>query len=185
MQNYIFFLWSSLQDAFLYITGFTCEVYFKSVYASIDATVLCLGKDSKDRALSAYKQEWHERRHSSLEVTISGLVIYPEYSLLGASLDGVVHEPRLYIQILIDNLKSSALIISGNTPLQAASQKGFCCWLEMGRLILIEHQYYYQVQGQRRSALESGAILWFLQMLGFLSSEYFLMTYSGLLWLLS
>ena len=37
------------------------------------------GKDNKDRALSAYKQEWHERGHSRLEVTMSGLVINPEF----------------------------------------------------------------------------------------------------------
>ena len=51
------------------------------------------GKDNEDRALSAYEQERHERGHSSLEVTVSGLVINPEYSWLGASLDGVVHDP--------------------------------------------------------------------------------------------
>ena len=33
-------------------------------------------------------QEWHERGHSSLEVAMSGLVINPEYSWRGASLDG-------------------------------------------------------------------------------------------------
>ena len=37
--------------------------------------------------------EWYERGHSSLEVTMSGLVINPEYSWLGASSDGVVHSP--------------------------------------------------------------------------------------------
>ena len=51
------------------------------------------GMDSEDRAPSVYKQEWHERGHSSLEVTMSGLVINPEYSWLGVSLDGVVHDP--------------------------------------------------------------------------------------------
>ena len=51
------------------------------------------GKDKEDRALSACKQEWHERRHSSLEVTMSGLVINPEYSWLGSSPEGVVHIP--------------------------------------------------------------------------------------------
>ena len=50
------------------------------------------GKDNEDRALSAYKQEWHEREHSSLEVAMSGLVINPEYSWLGANPDGVVHD---------------------------------------------------------------------------------------------
>ena len=38
-------------------------------------------------------QEWHKRGHSSLEVTMSGLVINPEYSWLGASPDSVVHDP--------------------------------------------------------------------------------------------
>ena len=54
------------------------------------------GKDNENRALSAYKQEWHERGHSSLEVTISGLFINPEYSWVGISPDSVVHNPRLY-----------------------------------------------------------------------------------------
>ena len=35
-------------------------------------------KGNEDRAMSAYKQEWHERGYSSLEVTMSGLVINPE-----------------------------------------------------------------------------------------------------------
>ena len=77
-KNYIF-LWLSLQEAFQYIAGLTCEFYFESVYVLIDATVLCLGEDNEDRALSAYKHEWHERGHSSLEVTMSGLVRNPEY----------------------------------------------------------------------------------------------------------
>ena len=38
-------------------------------------------------------KEWHEREYSSLEVTMLGLVINPEYSWLGASPDGVVHDP--------------------------------------------------------------------------------------------
>ena len=38
------------------------------------------GKDNEDRVPSAYKQEWHQRGYSSLEVTMSGLVINPEYS---------------------------------------------------------------------------------------------------------
>ena len=65
------------------------------------------GKDNEDRAQSAYKQEWHERGHSSLEVTMSGLVINPEYSWLGASPDGVVYIQ--VVQTLMDYLKSSAL----------------------------------------------------------------------------
>ena len=51
------------------------------------------GMDNEGREPSAYKQEWHERGHSCLEVTMSGLVINPEYSWLGASMDGVVHDP--------------------------------------------------------------------------------------------
>ena len=68
------------------------------------------GKDNEDEVLSAYKQEWHERGHSSLEVTMSGLVINPEYSWHGACPDGVV-------LILMDYLKSSALIITVTAPL--------------------------------------------------------------------
>ena len=45
-----------------------------------------------------------------------------------------------------------------STTFLAASQKGFCCWLEKGKLVLRgHHHYYYQVQGQMLSALESGA----------------------------
>ena len=51
------------------------------------------GEGQRRRALSAYKQERHERGDSSLEVTMSSLVINLEYSWLGASLDGVVHDP--------------------------------------------------------------------------------------------
>ena len=82
-----------LQEAFQYITGFTCEFYFKSVYVLIDATVLCLGKYNNDRVLSSHKQEWHERGHSSLNVKMPGFIINPEYSWLGSSSDGVVHDP--------------------------------------------------------------------------------------------
>ena len=51
------------------------------------------GKDNEDRPQSAFTQEWLERGYSSLAVTMSGHVINPEYSWLGASLDGVVHGP--------------------------------------------------------------------------------------------
>ena len=51
------------------------------------------GKDNEDRALSAYKHERHVQGHSSHEVTMLGLVINPEYSWLGANLDGVIHDP--------------------------------------------------------------------------------------------
>ena len=40
-------LWSSRQEAFQYIAGFTWEFYFESAYVSIDATVLCLGKGQR------------------------------------------------------------------------------------------------------------------------------------------
>ena len=77
-SNYIFLLGLSLQEAFQYIAGFTCEFYFESVYVPIDATVLCLGKGQRRQSPDVYKQEWHKRGHSSLEVTMSDLVISPE-----------------------------------------------------------------------------------------------------------
>ena len=80
---------------------------------------------------------------------MSGHDINPEYSWLGASLDGVVHDPGcidpngiLEIKCLNNHYDSSYF--------QAASQKGFCCRMEKGKLVLREqhHYYYYQVQGQ-------------------------------------
>ena len=89
------------------------------------------GKDNEDRALNAYKQERHEREHSNLEVTMSGLVINPEYSWLGASQDGVVFDPGLLI--LRDYLKSNALIIT-----VTASQKRFVVsWKRVRRTPLL------------------------------------------------
>ena len=118
------------------------------------------GKDNEDGAPSAYKQEWHERGHSSLEVIMSGLVINPEYSWLGASPDSVVRDP--------DCIDPNGLLeIKGpynyrdSTPFQAESQKGFCGLLEKGKLVLREqYHYYYLVQGQVAgylNTLESGA----------------------------
>ena len=43
------------------------------------------GKGIEDRALSAYKHYWHDGEHSSLELTMLGLAINPEYSWLGGS----------------------------------------------------------------------------------------------------
>ena len=127
----------------------------------------------------AFKQDWHEREHSSLEVTMSGLVINPEYSCLGASLDSVVHgsgctDPNGVLKIKCPyNYRDSI-------PFQAASQKGFCCRLEKGKLVLREHHHYIIIIRSKAD----GYLLWkvvrlcgFLQMLGFLSSGYFLVKY--------
>ena len=70
------------------------------------------GKNKEDRALGAYKQERHERGHSSREVTMSGLVINPEYS----SPVWMVWHIFQVVQILMDYLKSSAPIITVTTP---------------------------------------------------------------------
>ena len=95
------------------------------------------GKDNEDRALSAYKQEWHKRGHSSFEVTISGLVINPEYSWLGASLDSVVYDPGCTDPNGLLQIKCPCNY-HDSTHFQAASQKGFCCLLENGKLIIIK-----------------------------------------------
>ena len=92
----------------------------------MDASVLCLGKDNEDRALSAYKQEWHERGHSSLEVTMLDLVINPDYSWLGASLDGVVHGPGCTDPNALLEIKCP-YNYHDSIPFQAAPQKGFSC----------------------------------------------------------
>ena len=55
------------------------SIFNQHMYRSIPLSC-AWEKDNEDRALSAYKQECHERGHSSLEVTMSGLVINPEYS---------------------------------------------------------------------------------------------------------
>ena len=87
------------------------------------------GKDNEDRAQSGYKQECHERGHSSLEVTMLGLVINPEYFWLGASPDGVVHDPGC----TDPNGLLEVMCPYDSTPFQATSQKGFCCRLEKGK----------------------------------------------------
>ena len=92
--------------------------------------------------------EWHQRGHSSIEVTMSGLVINPEYSWLGAILDGVVYDPGCTDPNGVFEIKGP-YNYSDTTPFQAASQKGFYCRLEKGKLVLREqHHYYYQVQGE-------------------------------------
>ena len=107
------------------------------------------GKDNENRALSAYKQERQERGHSSLEITMSGLVINPEYSWLRASSDGVVHGPGCTDPNGLLEIKCPC-DCRISTPFKAASQKEFCCRLGKGKLVLREqhHYYYYQVQGQ-------------------------------------
>ena len=79
------------------------------------------GKDNEERALSAYKQEWHERGHFSLEVTMSSLVINPEYSLLGTSPDGVVHDPGSTDPTGLLEIKFP-YNYRDNTPFQAATR---------------------------------------------------------------
>ena len=144
-------------------------------------------KNNEDRALSAYEQERHERWHSSLEVKMSGLVINPEYSWLGASPDGVVHDPGC--TDLMDYLKSSALIITVTATLfKKHPRRGFVGWnrLEKGKLILREHHIITKCKDRWLSALENGATMWLIQMLGFLSSRFiFYFKNSGLLWLQS
>ena len=73
-----------------YIAGFMCKFYFVSVYVPIDAIVLCLGKGHRRQSAVCLI---NERGHSSHEVTMSGLVINPVCSWLGASPDGVIHDP--------------------------------------------------------------------------------------------
>ena len=46
----------------------------ESGYAAIDDLSCAWGKDNKDSALGAYKQEWPEIRHSFDEVTMSVLL---------------------------------------------------------------------------------------------------------------
>ena len=50
---------------------------------------------------------------------MSGLVISPEYSWLGASLDGVVHMIQVVLT-LMDDLKSSALTITMTAPFSSS-----------------------------------------------------------------
>ena len=90
------------------------------------------GKDNEDRALSPYRQEWHERGHSSLEVTMSGLVINPEYSWFGASLDGIVQDPGCTDPNGLLEIKFPY----NYHDLTLFPQKGFRCWLEKDKLVL-------------------------------------------------
>ena len=72
-----------------------------------------------------------------------GLVMNPEYSWLGDSLDGVRHDP------CCTDSKGLLLIkcyynYHDSTALQAASQKEFCCRFGKGKRVLRkEHHYYY------------------------------------------
>ena len=106
------------------------------------------GEGQPRQSRSAYKHKWHERGHSCLEVTMSGLVIIPEYSWCGASPDGVVHDPGCTDPTRLLEIKCP-YNYRDSTPFQAASQKVFCYWLEKGKLVLREHHHYcYEMQGQ-------------------------------------
>ena len=51
------------------------------------------GKDNEKKTLNAYKQTMHDKGHTNLVVMMSGLIINPEYTYLGASPDGIVSDP--------------------------------------------------------------------------------------------
>ena len=83
-------------------------------------------------------------------VSPSGFLINPLYSFLGASPNGVVHDPS-NIDEPIGFVEIKCLYSTRNlTPTEAAHTPGFCCVInDSGDLELKEkHSYYAQVQGQ-------------------------------------
>ena len=106
------------------------------------------GKDNEDKAVSAYLQLMQEKGHSGVIVAPSGLVINPEYAWLGASPDGLVTNPHSPDPNGLLEIKCPYKF-RDCTPLEAASQQGFCCQLENSTVVLKkQHDSYFQVQGQ-------------------------------------
>ena len=98
---------------------------------------------------------------------------------LGASPDSVVHDPDCTDPNGVLEIKCP-YNYSDNTPFQAASLKGFCCRLEKGRLVLIEHQHYYhQVQGLMAICSRMCCDFVVCTSAGISIQRIFLMKYSG------
>ena len=143
------------------------------MYVPIDVTVLCLGKGQRRQTLSAYKQEWHKGGLSSLEIKMSCLVISPENSWPGASLDSVVHDPGCTDPNGLLKIKCPCNY-RDYTLFQAASQKGFCCRLEKGICCLKSTNTIIIIRCKDRwlaICSRKCCDLWFLQMLGFLPAD--------------
>ena len=104
---------------------------------------------SEDRTLSAFKQEWHERGHTSLEVTMSGFVTNPEYSWLGASPNSVVHDSGCTDPNGLLEIKCPYNYHDSN-PFQAAFQKGYHQLEEGKQAVLIEQHHYYIIKCKDR-----------------------------------
>ena len=115
---------------------------------ALSAPSIRWGRENEDNARKAYNQYQQENGHPNLRTMRSGLVIDPPHGWLGCSPDDWVIDP---------DVADSSGIVEYKCPYTArdmtphefcATNKGFFCTLQDGKLTLNrKHNYYYQVQG--------------------------------------
>ena len=132
------------------------QVYPKSIVKRImqyyssaqNVPALKWGRDNEDRARNEYIK-FTKGKHNNLAVRPSGLVIHPNYPLLGASPDGFVCCDCCESRVLEIKcpFKYRATSPTADKPL---SDPNFCLQKNAkGDVHLsFSHPYYYQVQGQ-------------------------------------
>ena len=107
------------------------------------------GQDHEKIAIEAYQGYQHSNGHAGLTVCPVGFYISSTHPFLGASPDGGIYDPTDpmnpygYLEI------KCPYVHRDKTPLQACSDKKFCCTEVNGVVTLRRsHHYYCQVQGQ-------------------------------------
>ena len=129
--------------------------------------------NNKVSALSANKQEFHEKGHSSLDVAMLGPVTNLEYSWLGVNPEGVAHDtgctdPNGLLDIKFPyNCPESTHFIQHPKKFFVVGLKWVCLFLENNLIVIIK------CKDKWLPTIESCATLWFLQMLRILPADFF------------
>ena len=111
------------------------------------------GINKEPIALEKYVSVQHDAGHNGLYCCASGFVISEEYPFLGASPDGVVHDPSVSNSFGLAEVKCP-FSFRNLSPFEAAETPTFCSQLVVdgngkNRLQLKRsHAYFCQVQGQ-------------------------------------
>lgn len=115
-------------------------------YSKFDCESLRWGRSHEPAARRRYVKQT-KREHPGLTVTECGLLTVPEYPYLGSSPDGLVHCPHCdSLGVLEIKCPYKYRMV---LPLEAATNKDFCCEISNGLVKLKRHHtYYFQVQGQ-------------------------------------
>lgn len=111
------------------------------------------GVQQEPIAIQSYVSYQHDVGHQELIVSPIGFLVSPTHPFLGASSDGGVYDPSSHPHPYGFLEIKCPFKHRDHTPVEACSDKGFCCDLENtsgeDKVVLKRnHMYYCQVQGQ-------------------------------------